>query len=56
MKVAALAFAMLLGGCASMSAEDWHDALTGAGQKMSAKGREMRPVVDPMGPSRIRPF
>jgi len=51
-----LALCLLLGGCASTSARDWADALSGAGEKMSAKGREMRPVVDPMGPSRIRPF
>jgi len=56
MKAVAIALALLLGSCASMNTDDWHDALTGAGQKMSAKGREMRPVVDPMGPSRIRPF
>lgn len=54
MKAVALSLAMLLGGCASLSADDWHDALIRAGQKISATGREMRPVVDPMSPSRIR--
>jgi len=50
-----LALCLLLGGCASMSAHDWADALGGSGQAVSKRAPKA-PSIDPIGVSNIRPF